>query len=119
MSAGNKKVLRVLITLLCIIGPIVAWLAFGEHGFIHLYRVGKERQNCAQRIEKLTQENQALFDEIQRLRKDPKYVEQVARKELGLVKDNELIYRFQENEKAEAEKTGKSAETTSRKGEKQ
>jgi cell division protein FtsB len=109
---------RVLITLICIIGPIVAWLAFGEHGFIHLYRVGKERQACEQRIEKLSQENQALFDEIQRLRKDPKYVEQVARKELGLVKDNELIYRFQEDEKSEAGKTDKSGETASRKGEK-
>lgn len=101
MSAGKKKFVRTSLALLCVIAPMVAWLGFGQHGFIHLYGVGKERQACEQMIKKLTEENQTLFDEIQRLRTDSKYVEQVARKELGLVKENEIIYRFQEEEKPE------------------
>jgi len=92
---------KISLALLCVIGPVVAWLGFGRHGFIHLYRVGKERQACEQRIKKLSTKNQALFDEIQRLRTDSKYVEQVARKELGLVKKNEIIYRFQDEEMPE------------------
>jgi len=84
-----------------ILGPMVAWLGFGQHGFIHLYRVGKERQACQQRIKKLAEENQALFDEIQRLKTDPRYVEQLAREELGLVKKNEIIYRFPDDKDQE------------------
>jgi cell division protein FtsB len=101
LSSGKKKFVRISLVLLCVIGSMVAWLGFGQHGFIHLYGVGKERQACEQRIKKLTEENQALFDEIQRLRTDSKYVERVARKELGLVKENEIIYRFEDDEKPE------------------
>ncbi|MBW2094872.1 MAG: septum formation initiator family protein [Deltaproteobacteria bacterium] len=101
MRAGKRKFVRISLTLLCVLGPVVVWLGFGQHGFIHLYRVGKERQACEQRIKKLIEENQALFDEIQRLRTDSKYVEQVARKELGLIKENEIIYRFPEEKNPE------------------
>ncbi len=108
--------MRISLALLCVIGPVVAWLGFGQHGFIHLYRVGKERQACEQRIKKLSAKNQALFDEIQRLRSDSKYVERVARKELGLVKENEIIYRFQDEEKPDAETDKDISGKTPRKG---
>jgi cell division protein FtsB len=98
LGEGKRKLVTVSVAALCIFGPVIAWLGFGQHGFIHLYRVGKERQAYEQRIQKLKEKNQALFDEIQRLRTDPKYVEQVARKELGLVKENELIYRFKDDD---------------------
>jgi len=116
LSPGKRKFMRISLALLCVIGPVVAWLGFGQHGFIHLYRVGKERQACEQRIKKLSAKNQALFDEIQRLRSDSKYVERVARKELGLVKENEIIYRFQDEEKPDAETDKDISGKTSRKG---
>jgi cell division protein FtsB len=116
LSPGKRKFMRISLALLCVIGPVVAWLGFGQHGFIHLYRVGKERQACEQRIKKLSAKNQALFDEIQRLRSDSKYVERVARKELGLVKENEIIYRFQDEEKPEAETDKDISGKTPRKG---
>jgi cell division protein FtsB len=116
LSPGKRKFMRISLALLCVIGPVVAWLGFGQHGFIHLYRVGKERQACEQRIKKLSAKNQALFDEIQRLRSDSKYVERVARKELGLVKENEIIYRFQDEEKPDAETDKDISGKTPRKG---
>jgi cell division protein FtsB len=103
LGRRKRKLVKISLAVLCVLGPVIAWLGFGQYGFIHLYRVGKEREAHVQRIKKLTEENQALFDEIQRLRKDPKYVERVARKELGLVKENEVIYRFQDDKKREAE----------------
>jgi len=92
---------------LCLLGPFIAWLGFGRHGFIHLYRVEDERQAYIEKINKLTEENQALFEEIRRLRTDPKHVEMVARRELGLVKKNEVIYRFKDSNNPEKSFNGK------------
>jgi len=80
------------------LAPIIYWLSFGEHGFVHLYRTEMKRQAYLARIQKLAEKNQALMEEVQRLRKDMKYVETVARDELNLVKKNEVIYRFREQE---------------------
>ena len=73
---------------------MAAWLGFGERGFIHLYRMEKDRQAHAERIRNLEKENEALLEEIHRLRTDREYLESVARTELGLVKENEILYRF-------------------------
>jgi cell division protein FtsB len=78
---------------------MAAWLGFGERGFIHLYRMEKDRQAHMARILKLQKQNQALLEEIKRLRTDREYLESVARTELGLVKDNEILYRFNREEK--------------------
>ena len=70
------------------------WLGFGERGFIHLYRMDKERQEYVEKIEKLEQENRELFKEINRLRTDKSYVESQGRRELGLVREGEVLDRI-------------------------
>ncbi len=73
---------------------ILAWLWYGESGLFHLYQTKVERETSMERIRVLSQENQALLDEIHRLRTDMGYVEALAREHLNLVKENEVIYRF-------------------------
>jgi cell division protein FtsB len=88
---------------LIFLGLVVAWLGFGERGFIHLYRMDRERQTYQEKINRLERENRELLDEIQRLRSDREYVESLGRRELGLLKDDEVMYRFgtkKEKEKA-------------------
>jgi cell division protein FtsB len=53
-----------------------------------------KHQDHAVRIRQLGEENQALVEEIHRLRTDMKHMESVVRKELNLIKANEVIYRF-------------------------
>ena len=79
---------------LLFLGLIIAWLGFGERGFKYLYGKEKERQAYLKRIHKLEKENQELLEEINRLHTDKEYLESVARKELGLIKDDEILYRF-------------------------
>lgn len=50
------------------------------------------------KIRRLAGENQDLLEEIDRLRTDMKYVESVARRQLNLIKENEVIYRFEKKE---------------------
>lgn len=92
----QKKFWKVPIIILCILAPLVFWLGFSEHGFVHLYRTEMERQAYTERIRQLTEENQALLVEIDRLRTDKKYIESVARKQFNMIKPNEVIYRFEQ-----------------------
>ena len=45
-------------------------------------------------FENLVAENEALIEEVHRFRTDMTYVESVARNELNLIRENEVIYRF-------------------------
>ena len=94
MSSKKRKSWKIPLIVLCFLGAIAAWLAFGERGFLHLYYAEMERQDHIDRIRRLAEENRALLEEINRLRTDIEYVESVARRELNLIKRNEVIYRF-------------------------
>ncbi len=92
---SNKKKRR--INILLVIGLfflIVFWLFLGKNGFLNLYRMEKQRERLLQRIYQIQMENRRIALEIERLKNDPRYIEKVARKELGLVKENEIIYQF-------------------------
>ncbi|MCU0595802.1 MAG: septum formation initiator family protein, partial [Desulfobacterota bacterium] len=91
---NGKNILKFSVLALLFIGLVVAWLGFGERGFIHLYRMDRERQTYLEKINKLERENRELLDEIQRLRSDREYVENLGRREMGLVKEDEIMYRF-------------------------
>ena len=94
MSLNKKKFLRYTLATIVLILALVAWIGFGERGFIHLYRMEKERQNYLEKISELEQTNKELMNQIRRMREDRDYIETVARRELGLVKENELIIKF-------------------------
>jgi len=73
---------------------LLGWLSFGRHGLIDLYKMQKEKERYLAIVKELQEKNRLLAAEIRRLNEDKKYFESVARKELGMVKDNEIIYRF-------------------------
>ncbi len=91
---NGKSILKFSLLALLFLGLVAAWLGFGERGFIHLYRMDRERQTYLEKINKLERENRELLDEIQRLRSDREYVENLGRREMGLVKEDEIMYRF-------------------------
>ena len=94
MGLDRKKFFKSSFIALLLLGLAMMWLGFGKRGFLHLYRMEKKRQSSIERIRKVEEENQALIEEIRRLNTDTAYLESVARKELGLVKENEILYRF-------------------------
>ena len=98
MSSKLKKILKIPLILLCFAGPIAGWIWYGEGGMVRLCRTEVERQECLDRIRKLVAENQALIEEVHRFRTDMTYVESVARAELNLIRENEVIYRFGKGE---------------------
>jgi len=94
LSPKKKKLWKIPLIVICFVVLLVAWLGFSDQGLIHLYRTDKERQAYNKRIHQLTEENQTLLDEIERLRTDTEYVESVIRKQLNMIKENEVIFRL-------------------------
>ncbi len=94
MTEKQKTYWQNILIIACLLSLILIWLGFGDQGLLHLYRKYMEKQAYIERINQLTKENMALQEEIRRLRTDREYVEELVRKELNLVKKNEIIYRF-------------------------
>jgi cell division protein FtsB len=64
------------------------------NGLLHLRQLQVEHQELLRNNHILEKENEHLYEEISRLQEDPDAIESLARQELGLVKDGELIFHF-------------------------
>ena len=73
---------------------VTASALIGEHGIPHLIGLRAEREDIGRTAFALLEENARLRDELRRLKKDDLYLEQLARRQLGLVRPGEIVYRF-------------------------
>jgi cell division protein FtsB len=80
-------------------GLLLAWLSFGHNGLVDLFSMQKDREKNMTALQELKAKNRHLASEIRHLREDSNYFESVARKELGLVRENEIVYRIKGGEK--------------------
>jgi len=87
-----------LIIILSFLGLISAWLLFGDRGFIHLQKLEKEKQVYLEKIDLLEKANQELMNEINKFRNDKEYKESLVKRNLGMIKENETIYMFRDDE---------------------
>jgi cell division protein FtsB len=80
---------------------LLLFIIFGENGIVDLHMLKVKRDNLIKRNAVLSQENLSLYREIERLRNDPKYVENVARQELGLIGKDEMIFKVKNKQKGQ------------------
>ena len=66
----------------------------GDSGLMDLIALRIERDKILAGNEKIFNENISLYRQIDRLKNDPVFIAAAARKELGLVGDNELIFKL-------------------------
>ena len=69
---------------------------FGEKGVIKIIQLRRERDRILADVSRIQEENKMLQEEIKRLRDDPRYLESVARRDLGLIKENEILFIFED-----------------------
>ena len=63
---------------------------------MQIYHLKEEREKIKIATGRLSEENQKLAQQIERMKKNKKEeVERIAREELGLVKKGEIIYKFE------------------------
>lgn len=85
--------------LVLIVLVMLGFALLGERGVLRAMQSYHHKQELEQQLADLKLQQQALREEIRRLRKDRDYWEQLARKELGMVREGELIYQFSGEEK--------------------
>jgi cell division protein FtsB len=73
---------------------ILFFTVFGERGLLRIYEMRQEKQRIERTVADLRVENQKLRLSIEALHSDRHQLERIARKELGLVRPNEVIYQF-------------------------
>jgi len=64
----------------------------GERGLLAMLRARREYDQLAATIDRQRADNARLRDEARRLREDPSAIEEVARRELGLIKPGEKVF---------------------------
>jgi len=64
----------------------------GDRGLLATMRARREYDELAATIARERAENAQLRDEARRLREDPSAIEEIARRELGLIKPGEKVF---------------------------
>ena len=71
------------------------FIIVSEHGLADLIFLKIERDRLVEDNVRLHQENVSISVEIDRLQHDPTYIENIARQELGMVGEDEIILKPQ------------------------
>lgn len=78
---------------------VAAFAVFGDNGLLDVYKTRQERDGIIAYNTALEAENKGLEEQIALLKTDKRYIGRIARKELGMLGKNEMIYRFEEVKK--------------------
>jgi cell division protein FtsB len=65
---------------------------FGERGLLAMLRARQEYEQFAATLARQRAENARLREEVRRLNDDPRAIEEVARRELGLIRRGEKVF---------------------------
>ena len=75
------------VTILLVVDALV-----GDKGFVDTLRARRQYREAAAALAQKRQDNTRLREEIRRLRDDPARIESVARQDLGLMREGELLF---------------------------
>jgi len=73
---------------------ILFFTVFGDKGLLRIYELRQDKERIETRLDSTKKENEKLKQEIVALSSDHRYLESIARKDLGLFHRNEVIYQF-------------------------
>ncbi len=80
-------------------------ILFGDKGFYDYMFLKKQYKEIETENEVIDGEGRRVYEVIKRLRTDLDYVEEIARQQLGMIKENEVVYQFP-NEESPKENPG-------------
>lgn len=75
---------------------LLLFILFSDNGLADFFKLRSDRDRLIQENERLKHENLSLYRTIERLKNDPEYIESIARKELGMIRKDEVILQSKE-----------------------
>lgn len=88
-SPARRTVRYLLLFATC---ALVANALVGESGLLATRMANREQARLAARIDALKAENEELRELARRLREDPAFIEEIARRDLGLIRPGERVF---------------------------
>jgi len=88
--ANRRRIVQLL--LLFVASVIVVDGLVGDRGLLAMMRARREYDSLAANVSRQRAENAQLAEQIRRLREDPLAIEEVARRDLGLIKPGEKVF---------------------------
>jgi cell division protein FtsB len=99
-GAGSGRRRRLVQLALVFVGCVLLFDALvGEKGLVDLMRANRAHQSLQHALHTARRDNETLREEIQRLRDDPAAIEDIARRELGLIKPGEKLFMVRDVER--------------------
>jgi cell division protein FtsB len=99
MKISVKTIVSVL--LFFVVLTLAALLVFGQRGIAHLVTLQEQFAALEAENQRILRDNERLQHEIELLNDNLAYIEDIARKQLGLVKRDELVYQLQPHNTAQ------------------
>ena len=72
---------------------LLFFIVFSERGLADLNWLRKEKMSLREQNDRVARQNEELSIDIDRLKNDPDYIEQIARRELGMIGRDEMILK--------------------------
>jgi cell division protein FtsB len=85
----RRRLWLVLVLTVCL---FLVYSAVGERGLVRLNIMLEQRDELRARVDALQESNLDLAEQISLLRDDPATIENLARTELGMVRDGETVF---------------------------
>lgn len=86
---GGRAVGYLLLFATC---ALVANAIVGESGLLATRMASRQQARLAERIADMKGENEVLREQVRRLREDPTFIEEIARREFGLIHPGERVF---------------------------
>jgi cell division protein FtsB len=80
---------------LVVVLSFVFVIVFSEHGLLDYVKLKRQIKSVSESIDKLEKENVVLKGQVDRLQKDDRYLEEIARGKFGFIRDGERLYRIE------------------------
>jgi len=85
-------------------------MVWSPYGILVYHQLRQEHAQLEAQVQELDRHNLALSREIRLLRSDDSYVEKMIRQRLHYVKDNEILYLFNDAQSPSSSKAGATAD---------
>lgn len=86
----GRRIVQLLVAFIAVV--VVADGLVGERGLLAMLRARQAQDALAATIARERAENARLREEARRLREDPTAIEEIARRELGLIRPGERVF---------------------------
>jgi cell division protein FtsB len=88
----HTRRLKALALATIVVGGMVFGALRDDEGVMHVFKERSRLQELNASVDSLRAQNDRLRDEIRALREDPRAVERLAREDLGLSKEGEIVF---------------------------